>query len=206
MNKEILRKVDNYYTEKLKEFGSSPKGVDWNSEESQELRYRVLSQIIDPSTEFSILDFGCGYGGMLDYFIKTGYQCQYTGFDISKEMVNAASLRHPPSASVCWLNNPPISAYDYVVASGIFNVRLDNNDAEWEDYLLKTLGAINGVSKVGFAFNVLTRYSDKEYMKNHLYYADPLKLFDYCKKNFSKNVALLHDYDLYEFTMLIRKQ
>ena len=38
-----------------------------------------------------------------------------------------------------------------------------------------------------------------------LYYADPLDLFDYCKRNFSKNVALLHDYRLYDFTLIVRK-
>ncbi|MBM3138043.1 MAG: class I SAM-dependent methyltransferase, partial [Chloroflexi bacterium] len=30
-------------------------------------------------------------------------------------------------------------------------------------------------------------------------------LFDYCKVNFSKNVALLHDYKLYDFTIIVRK-
>jgi len=43
-------------------------------------------------------------------------------------------------------------------------------------------------------------------MKDDLYYADPCYFFDYCKKKFSKNIALLHDYGLYEFTILVRKQ
>ena len=64
---------------------------------------------------------------------------------------------------------------------------------------------MNKFSLKGFAFNVLTKYSDKEYMQNNLYYADPLFLFDYCKRNFSQNVALLHDYELYEFTLIIKK-
>jgi len=52
---------------------------------------------------------------------------------------------------------------------------------------------------------MLTKYSDREYMKEYLYYADPLFIFDYCKRNFSKKVALIHDYELYEFTILVRK-
>ena len=39
-------------------------------------------------------------------------------------------------------------------------------------------------------------------MKDYLFYADPCQLFDYCKQNFSKQVALLHDYRLYEFTII----
>ena len=42
-------------------------------------------------------------------------------------------------------------------------------------------------------------------MKDYLYYGDPLFYFDYSKRHFSRNVALLHDYDLYEFTLLIKK-
>jgi hypothetical protein len=72
-------------------------------------------------------------------------------------------------------------------------------------YILETLEKINALSVKGFSFNILTSYSDKEYMKDNLFYADPLFFFDYCKKNFSKNVSLLHDYDLYEFTLLIKK-
>lgn len=43
-------------------------------------------------------------------------------------------------------------------------------------------------------------------MKDYLYYADPCFLFDHCKRNYSDRVALLHDYGLYEFTMLVTKQ
>jgi len=64
---------------------------------------------------------------------------------------------------------------------------------------------MNKKSIKGFAFNMLTKYSDREYMKEYLYYADPLFIFDYCKRNFSKKVALIHDYELYEFTILVRK-
>lgn len=64
---------------------------------------------------------------------------------------------------------------------------------------------MNEKSTLGFAFNALTKYSDPEFMKEELYYTDPLFMFDYCKTNFSKNVALLHDYRQYDFTILVRK-
>ena len=37
-------------------------------------------------------------------------------------------------------------------------------------------------------------------MRADLYYADPRAFFDLCKRHYSKQVALLHDYGLYEFT------
>ena len=63
----------------------------------------------------------------------------------------------------------------------------------------------NDLSRKGFASNFLTKYSDANKMQADLYYADPLYLFDYCKRIFSKNVALLHDYRIYDFTILVRK-
>jgi hypothetical protein len=43
-------------------------------------------------------------------------------------------------------------------------------------------------------------------MRPDLYYADPRAIFDHCKRTFSRWVALLHDYGLYEFTILVRKE
>jgi hypothetical protein len=56
----------------------------------------------------------------------------------------------------------------------------------------------------GVAFNMLTAYSDPGHMRADLYYADASFYFDYCMRRFPRRVALLHDYDLYEFTILIR--
>ena len=103
-------------------------------------------------------------------------------------------------------SNNGLKKSDYIVASGIFNVKNKTSESEWLHYILNTIEMMNQKSKKGFAFNILTKYSDKEYMKDYLYYADPLFLFDYCKRNFSKNVALLHDYYLYEFTILVKKE
>ena len=52
---------------------------------------------------------------------------------------------------------------------------------------------------------MLSTYSDVERRRADLYYADPHMVFDYCKRTFSPAVALLHDYPLYEFTILVRK-
>jgi hypothetical protein len=60
------------------------------------------------------------------------------------------------------------------------------------------------LSLKGMAFNALTSYSDPEFMKPDLYYPDPLQVFDFCKRNLSKQVALLHDYGIYDFTILVR--
>ena len=100
----------------------------------------------------------------------------------------------------------PDQIADYGIASGIFNVRLGQNDADWSAHLQTTLDLLHETSHDGFAFNCLTSYSDKNKMRDYLYYANPCELFNYCKQRYSRQVALLHDYDLYEFTILVRKR
>lgn len=203
---KILRSVDGYYTAKIKEYGQCPRGVDWNGEESQLLRFHQLLKVVQVEGDFSIIDVGCGYGALIDYLRKSFKKFKYTGIDISEEMIAVARGRYgqDESAQFHVSAKPPIHS-DYSVASGIFNVRLKHDENEWWSYLTTTLDQLNETSGKGFSFNCLTKYSDAEKMRDYLYYADPCKLFDWCKKRYSKQVAVLHDYGLYEFTILVRK-
>jgi len=202
---KIEKGINEYYTDKVMQHGDSPLGVDWNSRSSQYQRFTQLVKIIDKQ-KFDILDYGCGYGGLVDFFESSKYEYNYYGYDISEEMIKRAEVKFGEEDSVTFSSQLPEEKFDYIVASGIFNVKLDlASDSDWYSYIIETINLFNQRSTSGFAFNALTKYSDKEFMKDYLFYSDPLTLFDYCKKNFSRNVALLHDYDLYEFTILVRK-
>lgn len=204
---DILVEVADYYSAKLAEHGETPRGVDWNGEESQELRFDQLTQVIPQSAGFSLNDLGCGYGALFDYLNSRCRDFAYNGSDVSADMIRAAQDRHAnsPNARFSVAAEPPEMA-DYGIASGIFNVRLGRSDAEWRNYLEATLDVLDRTSRLGFAFNCLTSYSDADKMRNYLYYADPCVLFDLCKRRYSRHVALLHDYGLYEFTILVKKQ
>ena len=130
----------------------------------------------------------------------------YLGVDVSEGMIRAAEKRYKglPQARFA-LSNEFDEAADFGVASGIFNVRMGRSDDQWRIYLEATLDLLDRTSRIGFAFNCLTTYSDRDKMRDYLYYADPCALFDLCKRRYSRNVTLLHDYELYEFTILVRK-
>jgi cyclopropane fatty-acyl-phospholipid synthase-like methyltransferase len=205
-SKEILEKVNQYYTEKVLTHGATPAGVDWNSKESQEMRFAQLCKILEPvKPGFSILDYGCGFGSLLEYMESRFSDFSFTGFDISVEMIREAEKLFPAREGLTWTAESAVKPHDFVVASGIFNVRQDESDAQWQAYILETLHTMDKISTQGFSFNVLTSYSDEDKKRDYLYYADPLFLFDYCKRHFSKKVALLHDYPIYEFSILVRK-
>lgn len=207
MTKNILDDIGLYYNSKIQKFGASPEGVDWNSGQSQILRFSILANIIQPFTDFNIADLGCGYGALLQYLNTKYADFSYHGFDISHEMLVEAKKLFLASRHAHWHKSAKLypESYDFVIASGIFNVKLNATQKEWHDYILDTLNMMHESSNAGFAFNCLTSYSDSHLMRNDLYYANPLEIFDYCKKMFSRNVSLIHDYDLYEFTILVRK-
>jgi SAM-dependent methyltransferase len=203
----ILGKVNRYYSGKIEVHGATARGVDWNSTESQRMRFVQLLKVCDCRVPFNINDYGCGYGALADHLRENGYSFRYCGFDISSQMIAKARELHSAMSQVAFVSEESgLSHADYTVASGIFNVKLQTPATEWERYMLQTLEAINRLSAKGFAFNVLTKYSDPEFMRPDLYYADPLFLFDYCKAKFSRFVSLIHDYPLYEFTILVRKE
>ena len=203
--REMLSQVARYYSGKLAAHGETPRGVDWNGPESQELRFAQLLRVVPDSADFSLNDLGCGYGALLDFMRSRFGPFEYHGFDISRDMVEAARRRHSGTSCDFTVASEPTHAADYGIASGIFNVRLAADATAWSGYIESTLEVLDRTSRRGFAFNCLTIYSDADRMRPDLHYADPCRLFDLCKRRFSRQVALLHDYGLYEFTILVRK-
>jgi len=204
MYKALLNKVNKYYSDKISQYGTTSQGVDWNGKESHFLRFEQLCKVLSDKNNFTLLDYGCGFGALIEYLKQNNMTFNYTGFDISEEMIKKANEIYQ-SKNQIFTSDLENKHFDYTIANGIFNVKLDALDKDWEKYIIDTIDEIDGVSAKGFSFNILTSYSDKDFKKDYLYYANPLFYFDYCKKNFSKNVSLLHDYNLYEFTIIVRK-
>lgn len=204
MNK-LYKDIDNYYSHKILKYGASPKGVDWNNEESQFIRFKQLSKIIEIDRA-TINDIGCGYGKYAEYLTKNKKKNHYKGYDLSEEMIKQASKQYPGSQFYHITNLDEIVSAEYSVSSGIFNVKMNYSDTQWLQYILDTLKKINSKSDKGFSFNILNLMAcDKKFMKSNLYYADLEFFYNFCKKNFSNNITILNNYGLYEFTILIKK-
>jgi SAM-dependent methyltransferase len=202
---EIERLVGDYYAGKLSAHGATHAGVDWNSEESQRLRFDQLLGVVDFSAPYSINDFGCGYGALIDELERRGQRFSYAGVDVAPAMIEEAKRRYGDAGDrrfTTAASELPVA--DYTVASGIFNVLAGAAAGAWSDYIRFTASAMARVSRRGLAFNCLTSYSDADRMVPELHYADPCSLFDWCKRELSRDVALLHDYGLYEFTIIVR--
>lgn len=205
---ETQKKLNEYFAGKLKTFGATSRGVDYNGPEAQERRFEQLAKVINPARPFTMIDYGSGYGAMFDFLQKKGWQFEYYGIDLIEDMVIAGRDAHKdfPNAHFT-TEESEVPLTDYLLAGAIFNIKLEASYQDWQDFVVRTLQRMNGLCSQGFSFNMLTKYSDADRMAQRpdLFYGDPLFFFDVCKRNFSRNVALLHDYGLYDFTILVRK-
>jgi SAM-dependent methyltransferase len=205
--------LKQYFSTKLKEHGPTARGVDWNSEQRQQICFRQLIRILEnplgkgSDLVPSILDYGCGYGALAGWLVAAEIPfSRYQGFDFTPSMIEHARRLCGSLENVEFTDRgADVAPADFVIGSGLLSLKLDANILEWERYVFSLLENLWSYARRGLAFNSLTSYSDADRMRPDLYYPDPARLFDFCKRKFSRNVAILHDYGLYEFTMLVRR-
>jgi SAM-dependent methyltransferase len=201
-----LEKVEKLYSENIKRHGIQSKAVGWNSTETQNLRFLKLLDVVNHQFKsFSINELGVGYGELYNFLEKNNYEfSKFNGYDISQPMLDSCIeyLKKPNNLKL--FNTSKISTIaDYSVASGIFNVPFDNSFEIWKNYIKETIFNMYENSKLGISFNFLTDCVD--YMEDSLYYQNPSEILDFCLKNFGRNIKLIHNYNLYEFTVIISK-
>lgn len=201
-----LDKIEKLYSDNIRTYGIDSRAVGWNSSESQILRFEKLLKIIKVKDDsFTINELGCGYGELFKFLEKNDFNfSQFNGYDISKPMIDKCQEYIGKTSKLQLYNNSKLKTVaDYTITSGIFNTPFDNTFIEWENYIEKTIKEMFDYSKKGIAFNFLTTAVD--YRSDGLFYQDPSKILSFCLKEFGKNVRVLHDYNLYEFTLLVFK-
>lgn len=204
---ETLKKIALLYEDNLTKHGDRSKAVGWKNIESQELRFEKLTSVIqDEKTSITVNDYGCGYGAHLEYLLNNGFKVDvYNGYDLSDEMLKKAKNRLKNfTGELNFFQTTEINTVaNYTFVSGTFNVRFSESDLDWQEFIKKKLMQISEHSTSGFSFNLLSSYVD--WKDNNLFYAKPAFWFDFVKGALAKNVNLIHDYPLYEWTIVAKK-
>lgn len=197
-----------HYQSLLAEHGESSRSLQHFDNASQFRRFELLTSHVDGSS-FTLLDVGCGLGHLLDYLKESGRApSSYLGIDIVPEFIDLARKRHMgyPNADFRKqdIQTERLGAtFDHVVICGIFNNVLPDNWA----FIFETLRKSFEVARSSLSFNLLSTYVD--YQDPTLFYADPLRIFDFCKKNLSRKIDLQNSYLLkegsipYEYTVTV---
>ena len=200
-----IDEVRRYYTARVEQHGTTPPGADWRDEKSQEARFKQLELVMEADAAASLADMGCGYGALAKFLRKRGWKGHYKGVDISGSMIQAAREFLASEKDVELVVGQRLTGRaDFVVASGIFNVRGSSDDSLWEQYVFRTIDDMASTARKGVAFNFLTSWSDAPLMREDLFYAAPERILEYCLSRHSRWIEISQDYGLFEFTVRMR--
>lgn len=193
----------NYYDRACLRFSSSYKAVGWYSLHTQRRRFDVLSDMANWHQK-SILDVGCGQADLLGYLHDHGIVPDYTGIDLSANMLQKSREKFPQNSfyQQDLFSLPTEKQYDYCVASGPFNHKLRVSQTR---YIHSAITQMMGLSRLGVAFNLLsdkTPAAEKDDTQFFYYSAEKIRRF--CL-TFSAHVEVKEGYLPNDFTVYVYK-
>jgi SAM-dependent methyltransferase len=190
------------YRRRLREHGASHLALDWGSREGQRLRFRVLAEVGDLAGR-RILDVGCGLGGFVGWLDERGIAADYTGIDLTADLVARARSLHPGRRFLTGgiLDDvlPAGERFDYVLASGIFATYAEGA----EDYLRRVVARMWSLADIACAFNSLSAWAPTREAGE--YHADPLATAAFCRE-LTPWLVLRHDYHARDFSFYLYRQ
>lgn len=190
------------YDRLAKQHGAGFRAADWGSVQSQELRFRVLSEC-GLGMRDSILDVGCGLGDFYGWLEARGYKGAYTGIDIASEAVGIARAKYPKACFVVGdiADKETLAGekHEIVVASGIFAKRPESGQKYLEAMVMRMFGRC----RRALAFNSLSSWATDT--EGGEFYADPVKTLDFCR-TLTPWLALRTDYHPRDFTIYLYKK
>jgi SAM-dependent methyltransferase len=198
--------LNEYYNELLDSHGFSAKAVSWRDEAFQQFRFASIAQAFDQERgPFTVYEVGCGLGHLRDFLREHFPNASYSGADINPKMVERA-LQRDSSLAVEHrdiVNDPPPQA-DYVVASGIFNLRMQHTDEAWETIVRSVLKAMYATAKRGIAANFLSSHVD--WKREIAYHQDPARTLQFALTELSRFAEVRHAYYPWEFTLAVYRE
>ncbi|MBN2644217.1 MAG: class I SAM-dependent methyltransferase [Desulfuromonadaceae bacterium] len=202
ISKSDLDQIRQRYEQRFRNFGYSPKTLDWDKGK-QDIRFSILTSQLD-FTGKSVLDIGCGFGDLnLTLNSITNGNYRYLGVDICPPLIEEARKRYGSEKVEFFcgdIRSANLNNIDYAIASGIFNQKFEHSDNKGfiEDTMRWVFDSVN----IGFAFNFL---SDKvDYRKDNTYHSSPEEILGMAYK-LSRNLLLLNNCMPFEFSLFVFK-
>lgn len=200
----IKEKAISLYDDSAVKFGAdSFSAVHWDNEQKAQYRYRLICKHISQESDISVLDVGCGNGGLFKYLNANGFRGTYHGYDINEKLI-ASSKKLYSDYSECFevfdiLRDKTIEKFDYVVLSGLFN----NNYGQDLQWIYAFLEKMYSLANKKVIFNAISTYTN--FKEDSMYYINPFEISDFIIKNLSSEMILEHGELPYNFQILINK-
>jgi SAM-dependent methyltransferase len=157
--------VKEFYNYHLRKFGKEDiRGMGWHDEEEYSVRFDIVSKVGELENA-SILDVGCGFGGLYKYFKSSELKYfDYLGIDIVPDMIKIAKEKNPTGKfEVMNLLEEDFSKFDYIFCIGTLNITTHNFEAYFMDMVKKMISLSNKAVVINFL-------SAKEHLVKGPYY------------------------------------
>ncbi len=185
-----------FYENAIKRFGCTARGLNWNSKQSQHLRFEIIHELLAhhlPSSK--IIDAGCGFGDLYLFFQQKGsLPRKYIGYDMLDEAIFVAHKRTKQPIMKCDILNDELEMADFYIASGSMNIL---NRFETFLFIRRCFDACTK----GFIFNLLKG----EEQEGHFNYFLPEEIEAYVNE-FAYDVIIEEGYMEGDFTVLLLKE
>ena len=187
---------------------SDSRFVGWSSRDTQKNRWDQL--VLDHNLDnCSVLDVGGGVGDFFGYHQKYS-NVSYVGIDINTIMIREAARKYPDTT---FLNGrlSRLAEYgvggvsdkwDYVFASGVFTVKVDENIA----HLKKGIEHMCDLAKKHVAFNFLDDTTEWKYRDPGLCYYNSDDLLNHVKDKWDGYLVTGYENEESDSTIHIRLQ
>lgn len=199
-----LETIRKYYESKMGK-GLPDYGVlGWESREAQDLRFEILLSAVEPEGK-TLLDIGCGMGNLFQFLRSRKLNVAYTGVDILESMVEQAKLKNPGAeiyhADIFKNNIFTGRTFDFIYASGIFNIDLGNNS----EFLCRALELMLDLSGEAVVFNLLHRDSPDREAGYSYFHPDDVRSMVECMQEKVGRLEIIENYLHNDFTVVCYK-
>ncbi|MCS7077531.1 MAG: GNAT family N-acetyltransferase, partial [Bacteroidia bacterium] len=199
INEYNAKKNRDYYSKLVKIYGNDIRSLNWGSRASQELRFKIFTEIGDLQGK-KILDVGCGLCDFYEYLTRNKIYVDYKGIDITPEMIELSQKRFPELKLEIKdiLVEKEVETYDYVFASGIFYLI----EVAPSDFMKKMIKTMFELTNFGLAFNSLSAWASQKEEKE--FYAEPTEVINFCR-SLTNKIIFKHHYHPADFTIFLYK-
>ncbi len=185
--------IIRYYDSLLETHGDDTRAVGWRNAESQARKFFEVTRVFaHEKRPFTVYDVGCGLGSLYDFLKADNRLARYYGCDINPRMIERARRRHRELAVDCRdiLLAPPRQRYDYVLASGTFNLRMNTSKRAWKTYVERMLCALYKIARHGMAVGFLSTAARHE--EPYEFHENPARILDFVQTAISPLAEIRH--------------
>lgn len=168
-------------------------------------RFEVVAKYIEQFQNPSVLDYGCGLGFLHAYLTENKIQHQYTGVDIVPDFIKSCRERFVPPAVFQQIHpeDQITDSYDFVYASGVFNLRSADDDDVSFSYVRARLLELFKITKQVMIVDFLS--PDVDFRQDGAQHIDYRTVLDWLIPDNSRRWVLRHDYLPYEYSIVVFK-